>query len=61
MVKCSPKIIITYLKNSKLMSHSFQAFDYFFFNNTFRACLPVSQPEALVLSYFLSANAENLL
>lgn len=59
-MKFSPKISITYLKNSKLMSHSFQAFDYFF-NNTFRACLPVFEPEALVLSHFLSAKARNLL
>lgn len=60
MVKCSPKIIIMCLKNSKLMSHSFQSFDYFF-NNAFRACLPVSEPGALVLSDFSSAKAGNLL
>lgn len=33
MVKCSPKISMMYLKDSK-MSDSFQGFDYFF-NNMF--------------------------
>lgn len=48
-----------YLKNSKLMSHSFQGFDYFL-NNTFRS-LSVFEPGALVLSDFSSAKAGNLL
>lgn len=58
MVKCSPKINIMYLKNSKLMSHSFQGFDYSF-NNRFRACLPIFEPGGLVLSDFSSAKAGN--
>lgn len=59
-MKSSPEISVIYLKNSKLMSHSFQGFDYFL-NNTFRACSPVFKPEVLVLSDFSSAKAGNLL